>query len=428
MMQILNKIALITLLLCMRIASASATTYYVDVVNGSDSNSTTQAKSSLTPWKTISKAIFTPNDVTEIVVAPGTYPEVVYLNTKSNITIRASSTTRPVIRPNDSTKNFVIWISGQHDVTIRGFEINGNDVSEVADGVSIANGSYNVNIINNVVHDCGGGGIGTNNANVTRGGPGGDPGGCDYITIEGNSVYNNCFTSKYDTSGISLFGCSKLNNNSGFHSVIRGNRVFSNQSFYTPPSFSGGDHTDGNGIIIDQQANGPSTLIENNLVYDNGGRGIHVYKSQNITIRNNTTYKNCQDPKVQDGELTAGQASNVLFANNIAYGNGNTSINKVWNSTGVTFRYNLYYSGPATYGTWDTYGNPLFQSPGVAYNSDFRCKTTPTLSPAIDSGENSNRAATDFLGVNRPVGATVDRGAYESQAPSAPLAGSGSNG
>ena len=46
-----------------------------------------------------------------------------------------------------------------------------------------------------------------------------------------------------------------------------------------------GEHTDGNGIIIDY-FNQPwdanpvpykyPTLVENNLVYENGGKGIHV--------------------------------------------------------------------------------------------------------------------------------------------------------
>ncbi|NJK87032.1 MAG: DUF1565 domain-containing protein [Bacteroidales bacterium] len=69
---------------------------------------------------------------------------------------------------------------------------------------------------------------------------------------------------------------------------------------------STGIPTDGNGIILDDfhcsqswdigQTGGVNyphaSLIENNLCYNNGGRGIHIFNSDNATIRNNTCYYN----------------------------------------------------------------------------------------------------------------------------------------
>ena len=37
------------------------------------------------------------------------------------------------------------------------------------------------------------------------------------------------------------------------------------------------------------------TLVENNLVYSNGGKGIQIQLSDNVTIRNNTAYHNNLD-------------------------------------------------------------------------------------------------------------------------------------
>ena len=43
----------------------------------------------------------------------------------------------------------------------------------------------------------------------------------------------------------------------------------------------------GNGIEYERP-----TLVENNLVYSNGGHGIHAFQSNNLEIRNNTTVGN----------------------------------------------------------------------------------------------------------------------------------------
>ena len=45
-----------------------------------------------------------------------------------------------------------------------------------------------------------------------------------------------------------------------------------------------------------------TTLVENNLVYGNGGKGIQVFLSDNVTIRNNTAYFNNRD-KLNNGNL-----------------------------------------------------------------------------------------------------------------------------
>ncbi|MGO6690549.1 right-handed parallel beta-helix repeat-containing protein, partial [Rhizobium leguminosarum] len=63
------------------------------------------------------------------------------------------------------------------------------------------------------------------------------------------------------------------------------------------------------------------TLVENNLVYENGGKGIQVTWSDSVTVKNNTAYHNNQDPQNSGtwrGELSNSASSNNTWVNNIA--------------------------------------------------------------------------------------------------------------
>lgn len=56
-------------------ASTGSNTYYVDSAKGNDSNSTDQARSAATPWKTIGKALSKVGDGDTVLIADGTYAE-----------------------------------------------------------------------------------------------------------------------------------------------------------------------------------------------------------------------------------------------------------------------------------------------------------------------------------------------------------------
>ena len=50
-----------------------------------------------------------------------------------------------------------------------------------------------------------------------------------------------------------------------------------------------------------------NTLVENNLAYGNGGKGIHIFLSDNVTVRNNAAHWNNRDelnPATWRGELS----------------------------------------------------------------------------------------------------------------------------
>ena len=130
-------------------------------------------------------------------------------------------------------------------------------------------------------------------------------------------------TGPWGQSGISFWQAIALDREPGFHIIVRGNILWNNSN---PPK-----GTDGNGLIIDDfrntqygSTNGiyPNyTLVENNVAYHNGARGIHVYLSDHVVVRNNTAYHNNWD-NTNDvtwrGELSCVNSSDVKWYNNIA--------------------------------------------------------------------------------------------------------------
>ncbi|GAB3221946.1 hypothetical protein GCM10027423_55740 [Spirosoma arcticum] len=289
---------------------------------------------------------------------------------------------------------------------------------------------HHVVIANNTVHDCGGGGIG-----------GGE---CDYVTIENNTVYNNSYYTIYGTSGINIINAWNYDNNTTTpRIIIRNNRSFGN--ILKIAWNIGGTGTncrffDGNGIILDNnKAVDPSRpsvvknplgdytgkfLIENNLCYQNGGRGINVNYSDNAIIINNTTYQN----GVSDGgpgigiesEFIAQGANNIRVYSNIFYGRPGEKVTEV-NSSTIAYNNNLTFEGTGTpffSGNQNITGrDPLFVN---AAGSDFQLLAN---SPALNAGSSApdQYSTKDILGVERPQGAGVDIGAFERQAdPPAP--------
>ncbi|MBC8143668.1 MAG: hypothetical protein H7Y38_19740 [Armatimonadetes bacterium] len=187
-------------------------------------------------------------------------------------------------------------------------------------------------------------------------------------------------------------------------------------------------HTDGNGIILDLNgANAAYTLIENNVIFDNGARGMNVYKSSNAFVRNNTVVNNCLDLDIQDGELPANRSRNVVFVNNVAVSDGNKVTTTFNNAAGtVMFASNIYANGTVqTMGIGDvraSNASDLFVSLAAR---DLRPKArslaidTATMTPMpINPGSTpalltQSFAPIDCFGRRRPVSAAPDKGAFE---------------
>ena len=172
--------------------------------------------------------------------------------------------------------------------------------------------------------------------------------------MEGNETYENGWSGWF--SGISVYQTRNITGDTtteGYRTIIKDNISHDNFTY-------DGLHTDGNGIIIDdfqstQKSGFPNytypTLVEGNLVYSNGGKGIAVHWSDNVTISNNTSWHNNLDLNNDGtwrGELSNQDGANNVWINNIAvadpgvnsnntaigfYGGGNSGTQWINNTT-----------------------------------------------------------------------------------------------
>jgi serralysin len=392
------------------------TIFYV-ATNGSDSGT----GSATSPWRTISKAMkanLQPGD--EVVVRSGTYKESVVISKDGSaadyITLRSEVPGGAKIEV-PSGKAHAIQINANY-VEVDGFEVSGASRS----GIS-GNHVHHVKVTNNVAHD-----------NATAGIYFGHS---EFLSVEGNVTYKNA--SSGVTSGISIHYAQNVSGDTkteGFRIVVRNNISYDNVTK------GDGAHTDGNGIIIDDFLAAKSstlpaytypTLVEGNVVYQNGGAGIQVFHSDYVTVRNNTAWHNnvdLQSDSAWRGELQNTASSHNAWVNNIAVADpkihsdntalANLSYRGAVNKD-VVWHNNLTFNGTPGQASIMTNngnavpsaanGNKLGVDPKfVQAPFDFHLRPG---SPAIDGGTNRHGLAPiDRDGDARVVG-TVDIGAYE---------------
>ncbi|MBC7913594.1 MAG: hypothetical protein H7Y07_05655 [Pyrinomonadaceae bacterium] len=235
----------------------------------------------------------------------------------------------------------------------------------------------------------------------------------DYVTIEGNTVYNTCWFGMYGNSGISVFMPTNYDSSTGYRIRVTKSKCYNN---YTQVPYIGSptsELSDGNGIIVDLTTSTDYTgriLVENNICYLNGGGGVHLYKSAHVDVVNNTLYFNEQ--VLGYANMDARTVTDAKFINNIAYAKPGGKANDLNTSTDVTFDYNVYYNGTvktSTGGANSITANPSFVN---AAAGDF---TLPLSSPAINAGmaTSISGTTTDFIGNIRLKNGKVDCGAYE---------------
>lgn len=207
-------------------------------------------------------------------------------------------------------------------------------------------GATHVNIIGNLVHDCSAAGINSETA--------------DYVRIESNVVYNTSWWTVYDTTGIDIHGMLNSDNASGYKNFVLNNISHDNgntQPFYDL-SVGNGVPTDGNGIIIDSNqmsSNGKPylgrTLVMGNIVYNNGGTGMHAFHSQHVDFFNNTAFHNNICPitgsscgKINSGQIIANSSVDVNIYNNILYSPATRYVYRDFGNKNVSEDYNIFYN------------------------------------------------------------------------------------
>jgi parallel beta-helix repeat protein len=314
----------------------------------------------------------------------------------------------------------VVHFKGAAYVEIRGFEVVGAEPTRhpSSGGIDANERSHHIRMINNLLHDIPGDAIGAGHA--------------DYIDLEYNTIYNASWgwipdnpAHSYAQSALSLYQLTDADQSApGIRNIVRGNVVF--DVYNTRPFIYGNGISDGNCFILDDTRHTQSfgaavkagftaaytgtTLIENNLCVDNGGRGIHIFLSDNVIARNNTLYENDRTPGIE-GELSVSQSGNVGFYNNVlyAYADSKAIVNE--RSSNVEMANNLLFGTDRTDANVGNLieGDPLFVNAskdlGVA-NFDLR-----PGSPAIGAGSDDNCAETYFDGT--PRRGPCDLGAFD---------------
>lgn len=409
--------------------------------SGSDGNS----GSPTSPFRSIGRVFTAISDLRgndTVIVMPGVYAEQVVVarggGPDGYLTLRSQVPHMAKIRSPKNTYSAVNIISSY--VTFEGFDVqaggNGHGIEATfIGGKSSNNGPHHVRILNNISHHNAGSGIG-----VAYG---------DFYTIDDNICYANCATNHYQGSGISIYAARAVpGTDLAFRNFVRRNVCFDN-SIIDLPGDPEPPHSDGNGIIIDDLANSQSgypagtypfrTLVDSNVAFHNGGRGVHVFLSDNVTVRNNTCCHNNRDklnPGTWRGELSNVGSSHTIWVNNIGFADpaanrNNTAINEAstaaLRSRDVIWKNNLTYDGRpggaslslgepnVTLGTragGNLFGvDPQFVGREIERASDLQLRAS---SPAIDAGTMAfGISESDAGGQPRKKGQTVDVGAFE---------------
>ncbi|MBC8011095.1 MAG: right-handed parallel beta-helix repeat-containing protein, partial [Burkholderiales bacterium] len=335
-----------------------------------------------------------------------------------------------------------------------------------------AEGVHHVRIADCVVYDNPGGGIVSAEA--------------DYLFIENNVAHDNNRYSRYGGSGFSSLEAKDFDGGNGYKIYFVGNISHRNGGDVRWGPRVGTDtsgnrtvtinFSDGNGIIIDSHkgfAYSGRSLVQNNLVYDNGGSGIHALKSDRVDIVNNTAFRNSrandapntvisrrwvqqgatrstapyadfvdQPPSwftdggesIRYGQIFAqGSGSDVRIRNNILWARAGQSTNGAMPAgvTNISYDNNLFGrdgSSSATGGTsttgFTTFSSNIINTSGLA-SDIFANTTTPTTtstylhlkstSPAVNAANIWQPGAprNDLDGDARPLGSAPDMGAFE---------------
>ena len=405
---------------------AFATNWYVDGAYGRSYHS---GRSYSDAFQSFSQAMGNAQGGDTIYLNPTTTYSTLFV-TKSGwsgkpITISGTGGSSNPTKISGFYSNFGVWVNASY-VTMQYLNVTAPGAYS---GIHVNQGKHHVTITHNVVSGSGGDGI--------------DTIGTDYLTVSYNVVYNNATnTSQAFGSGISVKGSSAVDGNTGIKQQIIGNIVFANTN---KPRCGSCSNSDGSGIIIDNNRRTDidnvwyrgGFLIANNIVTGNGGRGIHLYRSDNITINGNTLFNNNQDSHEgywRPGEVSGDTVSAVSVYNNILYSDGR-QING-WTGShvpisfqnchggfgGISIGNNLGYRPQNDSGSflftqnmsvsvnrWSSYwGNPKFASANTwATSANFRVHYG---SPALYNG-GSNVLSTDIAGSRRYSPSTI--GAYQ---------------
>jgi hypothetical protein len=410
--------------------SAGGQVFYVDGAKGQDGNPGTLDR----PWKTLQHAADTLLPGQTVEVRAGVYSgmgsTVVEITRSGNadqwITYKAYPGEHPKIAVG-MTNWQGIEIKSASYIVVDGFEIVGHQSEVTLDkamnemrhptpyasssGIAVESRDLKAPIATHIiirhlsVHDHPLGGISVM--------------GADYVTVEDNRVYHNGFYSSYGGSGISLFVPRDSDTNThDYKLIVQRNVVWDNANLVPCGCWDYKAPTDGNGIILDtfnQNHYAGRSLIINNIVYGNGGRGIHVFHAGNADIAFNTTVGNSVIAGTGEGEITVINSDRVNVWNNIMVARSDRPANSTRDSTHFDISHNLVFGGTGFSPSPGGHDNRLDTSPEFVVGEGLDRFKLAAGSPAVDAaGAELPAPATDVFGTRRPLGVRADIGAVES--------------
>jgi hypothetical protein len=368
---------------------ACSRNFYVSL-SGSDANS---GSSISTPWKTLQHANDTGRAAGDCVnVAPGTYTQGVLINSGGNLASKTGyvvyrcetmdACTVSDVAAGGQNGSFV-WNTSKQPMTgsyvmIDGFKLAASTPTVFGQGIELWDGNesgsgaktsvHHVWILNSIISGYGQSGVQMNDG--------------EYFYVVHNTIYNNSRTGcAAQGSGISFAVLKAFtgyvrtaddSNNpvlgaiGSFNNAIEYNVVYNNAMTQCGTQQSPYD-TDGNNIIADT-LNGAgssgvvypgSLLIAFNVAYNGGGRGIDLFRSENVTVANNSCYNSALDP------FNAGTYRPCIGSN---AGYNNTFLNNIASAiTGpAPLNFNSAYVGSAVSGqTPDTWTNNISYCAGA---------------------------------------------------------------
>ncbi len=286
------------------------------------------------PYNAIQAAVGKARPGDYIRVAPGIYRETVLFTRATSgtkdawVVLAASEPLRTLIL--SSGEGPVIDLRQAHHIEINGLALNNSGTGDCLFG----RGGTHHRIIGLYVANCGGGGIGLTG---------------DYEYVEGNVAARNAKRSVWQNSGISIWQAKASPLRKGekpeLRLIVRRNASFLNDNLVLAPGST--IVTDGNGIILDDARNTQAgskwapyphrALVEQNLVFGNGGSGLRVFRSDRVTLRYNTTYANDRS-KLARGSGQAEIGTNECFD---CYWTGNLAVKPmVQGRQRIVFDYN----------------------------------------------------------------------------------------
>lgn len=200
----------------------------------------------------------------------------------------------------------------------------------------------------------------------------------------------------------------EANGNGGVHTTVRNNlfsgnslsllgSAFGSSSFQISNNlFAGSTNGGWNALDVYSYTGGDQIVLTSNTIADASGYGAYILSEGN-------------------------PVASISLYDNIAWGNVTYDID-LDTYNGTAFLPGSAFFADNVYGTLrgaeagNSFGGSVHADPLFVGGGDYRLQTSPTLSPAINSGYNGAPGESSFDLDNTPrvIGSSIDRGAYES--------------